>query len=833
MRLGTYLRLSQHLSFWRVRAWLQRFRFVSLSRIFRIKSVAQDERANTAIFLEFAWSTAWQLLTAAGLAFALQILELAFVNYWIAWWPIPTAGIYATWLGTIAQVGGVFIALYFTAVTAAAAAIYSQVPNNVRSLLARERWGNVYIRYLTFATFLPLCLIALHLLGFEPLRLAVPFVVVIAGIGIIAFTKLGQRAFNLFDPTRLCYVLFAELDKGTRAVSVGGFQWLDEPFQKHAYRQAAATIDTLETVSTISAAQPSPKGRAALNLTGELLKFLSAYQHQKLKIPTNSAWFEEKYRHQDWYLTDDTKVQLAHRTGTALSPETVRDHNWVEDDIERVVFQFFEVSVLAPRLDDHLELLNRIGGYVAALAAAENTQRAVRLIERLQTIFKRCRLDKGTAERSPRELMEDIAIGELLSFLHLQALTNYGARLQKRGPEATKASLRAIRWHEVGSIYTGFFRANELRQLEWLLPRIDLEMRVEGQTVTPVWYMQALISKVQAESLQDNVDALVRASDEVFRDWSNQLTKEGRVWQSAAVLSRHLEYLTKLESHYLQLFSDRFEALKSARYLRDLKWPDIKTTDWHEKVKESRHRLNESIAQHIVILQSLKRPEGIPDYFGQFVHATGESLFEDLLGQGVTEAKSLMPAYFMGSLALFEELKPSTHEFDVWFGQRIQVAKAPVVDLLELCGHSILLADLYGKQELWDNVRALWDAFISSKPEALKWFSAIVALEEPMMQLPHRGLIRTNWGMRVHAELAKLSRRRVVHGGYGISTSEMVDHPSALVRYAAKRSFLSGKDIFAVLYLAKLPGANDLEWGRMRSEMERGIEREQRAVQRA
>jgi len=773
-------------------------------------------------------ATARQLFVALGIAVALQILELVLLNYLIGRWPIPKPDVYASWLGTLAQIGGVFIALYFTAVTAAAAAIYAQVPNNVRDLLARERWGNVYIRYLTFATFLPLCLIGLHLLGFEPLRLAVPFLIVFSGVGIIAFTKLGQRAFNLFDPTRLSYVLFAELTKSIREVGPGGFRWLDPLFQKHAYRRAAATVDTLEAVSATSRSQPNPKGTAVLELMGALLAFLSQYQSQKLRIPTRSLWFAEKYQHGDWYLTEDTKVQFAHHAGITLYPETVREHDWLEDDVEQMVLTFFETSVLARRLDDHLEILNRIGGYIAALAVSGNTRRGLGLIEKLRAIFQKVRLTKEGPGKSTIDSMEDFAIGELISFLHLQALTNYAAELGKRGVEETKKHLQKIRWRKLESIYGGFFRVSELRQLEWHLPRVELEKQVEGHTVTPLWYTQALVSKSQAESLQDNVTALIDAGGKTFRGWADQLTKQGHIWQSAAVLSRHLEYLRKLETHCLPLFKAHFEAMQTARYLSDLKWPDIKPEDWYEQVGKSHRALDEAMAKHIILLQRSKRPSGVPDYFGQFVHTIGESLFEDILNQRLDEAKAVFPGYFLGCLALFDELKPPRGEFDVWAEQRIQVAAAPVLDVMELCGYSILFAELRGKAEIWAVIRGLWDAFIASRSEALKFLSAIANVGEPQMQIPHRGLIRTNWAMRVQHELAKVPKRRVMLGpSAGIYTRDVIRHKSALVRYASKHQFLSGKDIFVALYLARLPGAEGLKWGHMQSEIDESLQYEE------
>lgn len=111
-----YLRLAQHRFFWRILAWTQRLQFQILSRIFSVKYSVQEERANASILLNFVRTTARQLFTALGIAVALHILELALLNYLIPRWPVPRPDVYTIWLGALAQIGGVFIALYFTAV---------------------------------------------------------------------------------------------------------------------------------------------------------------------------------------------------------------------------------------------------------------------------------------------------------------------------------------------------------------------------------------------------------------------------------------------------------------------------------------------------------------------------------------------------------------------------------------------------------------------------------------------------------------------------------------------------------------------------------------------
>src|SRR5262249_8907509 len=152
MDSGTFLRVSQYRVFWRFRSVARRTKFEILRQVFRFRYIVRDQRTNAGILRSFLTSTAAQFLVAVCVTTALQVTELLLVPFIAQRWAIPEASNYVSWLASLAQIGGVFIALYFTAVTAAAGAIYARVPNNIRDLMTRERVGNIYVGYLTQAT---------------------------------------------------------------------------------------------------------------------------------------------------------------------------------------------------------------------------------------------------------------------------------------------------------------------------------------------------------------------------------------------------------------------------------------------------------------------------------------------------------------------------------------------------------------------------------------------------------------------------------------------------------------------------------------------------------
>ena len=350
---------------------------------------------------------------------------------------------------------------------------------------------------------------------------------------------------------------------------------------------------------------------------------------------------------------------------------------------------------------------------------------------------------------------------------------------------------------------------------------------MEGKVLTPVWYQRELVSKSQAEVLSESVGALIEIGSKFFQDWSDRLVSASRSWQSAAVLSRYLEYLNKLE-HHLKFFQTCADSLRATRHLMDLSWPDIKPEIWFETVRDFRDKLVLTIANHIVLLSTSQKPDGIPDFLGQFIHETGEKLFDSLLERRSGQAQALIKPCLIGTLVLFENMKPSTSKFDAWTEQKLQIAAAPVLDILELSGYAKLLGELHADEQLWAAVSSVWDVFLQKNPDTLRWLAAIITGGSPRFQLPHRGLVRTTWSIRVQQELSNLPRRRSLRGGIGgIYGSDTVIHASALVRYCAKYHFLKGRDIFAALYLSKQPGAEGLDWGHEGRDLAESLRREE------
>jgi hypothetical protein len=545
-----------------------------------------------------------------------------------------------------------------------------------------------------------------------------------------------------------------------------------------------------------------------------VVALLAVYQRRKLQIPTDSLWFEQKYEHKSWYQTEDTAVQMAHRAGVSLNPSSVSERDWLENRLQPIAIRCFELNLSRKRLDNVRELSTQLDYYLVALSTNGDVKGAISLALKLRDIHEQGCIARGASDEGKKEQTEDVGMADIACLSPIKIMLAYRAALDQRIPDSTIRRLKKIRWQNPESLYLNDFVIEELREIEWMLPRIQMEIEVEGKVQTPLWYQQDIVMKFQAEGVTECVNTIIESGNVFFQGWSERSAKSGRVWQSAAILSRCLEYINKLEGYVLPFFIKYYESLTASKHLTDLPWPDIKPEVWLAKVRECRSELVKAVAKHIIPLSKAQKPEGVPDYRGQFVNETGENLFDSLLERRIDEVLLLIGPYIAGTFVLFGELRPTTTELDVWAEQKLQIALAPVLDALELCGYAKLLSELYADDRLWEAVSSVWDRFLKQSQGTLPWLAAIITGGIPRFQLPHRGVLRTNWSMRIQQKLRKLPRLRPTYGGIvGSVRSDTVDHTSPLIRYCAKYEFHSGRDIFAALYLSKLPEAEGLNWG--------------------
>ena len=484
------------------------------------------------------------LVWAVGVAISIQLLNPFFESMFGL--SVPKDSDYVAFLGTVSGIGAIFIGLYYAGISAVGSAIYAKVPNNVRNLLAEERYGNVYMRFLSFLTVLSLTFVALRILGFPRNSLAVPIVAIFASFGVIAFVQLGRLAFYFFDPTKLSASIFERLQQWLGMVRVGGFHWRQQAFQKSAHQQAVTSLDTLHTLADIIAKEPHLSGKPFIELTQYLVNFLRLYEHTKSQIPTDSLWYDEQYQQRDWYLSDYSDVANAHATGTFLKPTTTTNKEWVEDRAIPILQECILANLKNKKYADLMGLFDNLDQYCRDLSRNAEIQRAIEILSEVSRIV----LDQTVVEDNEHfvldEELEKIAVVERVAFLSISVILGFGESMKGLEKQVIANRINSINWDSPRSIYKQNFPTHCLEQLEWLRDRLAFEFSVEGRLVTPHWCQTELVCLSVTQKFAPNIHTLINNGATLFSELIKKALNGKHVWQAAAIMSRAWEYWSRL-----------------------------------------------------------------------------------------------------------------------------------------------------------------------------------------------------------------------------------------------------------------------------------------------
>lgn len=832
MRNNLFLFFSQYRFFWWLRSWAIRIRFWFSSHTFGIRYKLHDKKINYISFRHLIQITQIQLIAALVFAIFLQLFDPIFYDYYkFLDLKIPDDGDYVTLLSTISGIGGVFIGLYYAAISTIGGSIYAKVPNNIRDLLAQERIGNVYMHFLAFITFLGISLVSFRVLGFDRVYLAIPIMLVASGVGIVAFVKLGQRVFYLFDPTALSHHLFGQLRQYLKMVGAGGYRWDDASFQRHAYKLASSSLDTLQTLSDITKKEVHLRGGPFISLSANLISFLLFYEKFKKHIPSDSQWYEQKYEHKDWYRTEDSRVSIAHQTGTFLQPEVTNEKEWVEDRVIPIISECFEINLIEDRYNEVLELAKYLDAYLKLLAISGRTERALTILDDLGETILGVISPESENELVANEILEKLAIIERFASMPITIALACREHIEDIDSDKVENKLSKTIWENVADLYKQEFPSYCLPRLEWFKPRLNFEVVAEGCRVTPIWYQKELLLQIEADIFAEVTDSLISKGMKLYKSWIAKSMNAKHPWLVGAIISREWEYWHKVD-HQIEIWPTKWANLSDNRKIEGLPWANFECEKLKEASKNRQAELLKLMSTQSLMLAFLKRPEGFPDYAGQFLHTTGEVSFEALLTNNTDLLSSVFVSYLYGCIMRFDNLRPKSVSTDWRVQQDFKIAAAPLLDLMELSGYARLMADYHNNEQLWEAIVSSWDKYFteSSDKPPLPLLAGIIVVTQGAFEIPHRGVLRTNWKMRINGILSNVPRHEV-YSRHFLASDTVIDHDSPLVRVFAQGSYGSfhdGIDIFITFYLRTKDGADQLDFGWKRRDLQESLDREVR-----
>lgn len=815
MALFSGQRFSDSKAYWKIRKKLLRFNFTLQSKSYSIKDRLKKSSLDALTLSHTLKATANSLIVAISISaglYGINILIAPLLGD--AGWKVPEDGDYVTFLSSVAGISGVFIGLYYAALTSVGSAIYAKVPGSIRDLLARERSGSVYMRYLSMLTLLCVTLIACRLAGLPRMIVAIPLVALLAGAGIVAFVKLGRSAFNLFDPTALSYHVFEEFNKAIVITMPGSPQWTASSFQRHAYKLASNSVETLKLLLDITMKETHQIGRPLTQLTCHVFMFLTAYENLKRRIPSDSHWYPQQYKHRDWYATPAHRVMIAHRTGTRLQPDTIRSMHWVEQKLHNDLLRSFTMTVTQSRHDDAIQLINHLDIYIQAIVMNGDLNAAFDLIDKISAAALQA-ISSSNENNPPLTTLEKLSIIESVSSLPITIALTLTKYLESTNIRKLTKSLSDVKWRSRKTLYNINLPNCLLQQSEWLFTRLTMEFRSEGRLISPAWYQNDILNLALSKCLAEMAESFSGRSIAFYKNFSDNFTNYDNRWLKACIQSSEHEFWHKAERTQYELNRSWSSSMES-RSLPGLPWPSIATAEIDKEIAGRKKHLIQSISKQAEVLLA-ERNEDFPDYPGQFSFIIGEAFLKALCENDDGLSNSIFHTYMLSCITRFESLRPPSGT-TVGLEDSFRVAAACLLDLMELSGYAFLLSEFHSNEELWHPVQAAWSKLSTGPNRAtvMAYLSLVASLNSNGFGLPLRSEVRFEWE-RVILNLFKELKTEEISEHQGMTVGYRFVHPSVLIQSINVGHFEklpSGYDLFIASWYAQAikPDKFKLDW---------------------
>jgi hypothetical protein len=729
---------------------------ISVTRwgLFNAKQALRSARESVSISRQILILILGQLVIAALIISILGLSARALADRGVlsALWKQPShPSAYANLLATVIQVAGVFLGLYFTAVSFVASTIYARVPADIRSVLMQERVGNFYIKVVALLGATATVLLAIYSLGFPSFNLYLIFTAIMAILAILSFVILGFRVFKFFDPAALVDFLAGDILRSIRGATPSGFGWADHSFQAYYQRQAERSLETYGNIVRVASAKKAVTGQTSLSLTQRLFRLLRAYGKYKIEVPTESYWFKRRNEHPNWFTSESAALTLALSSGTPLQPIAAPDSFWFEDSALKILAKLFGTLLEASEAPNLLSLVDSLRQCMDDLSEFGGVFEAVRLIKGLIPQMEPYLARKEPSPEAPEELSFHVAAVDAWCSVRISLLLGWSRGVTKRTARSFGRVLDLLDWRSGKAIYRAGFPRLVVEQLEYLLPRLQFEQTAEGRIVSPPWYRLQLAAAAYLRYVSESLLEMMSQVERGFAEESEGFVSSKRYISAAQVIQRGLEMCEKLAFH-LGKIREVVDSFEIFRRVSDLPWPVIDWSDLGRRSDAVRTRLLNSLARVAPFLATLPRSPALPDYFGQAYSVLAQETYGAMAMRRSALFDTLFPVLSSMTIVAYEKLKSLT-ELDE--ETRLFLSAEPLADLFSISGFAIIYSELDGGS-FWTTARTWWDSYLGEIPapdQVLQFFATVRDFRHSRLRLLPRDTIRTSWQQDLAARL--------------------------------------------------------------------------------
>lgn len=718
-----------------------------------------------------------------------------------------------TFLSAIASISGVFLGLYFTAISGIASSYLLRAPQNIKQFFLTEPRGQQYIKTVAITSIVSIFYIVSKSFGHHIHPVGLVFLSLLAAYMVIRFWQVGTSVFYSLEPQSAFPWITRDILFSMKNIIPPGLQWNKSAIQNHHRKLVAGKFDLIRNLVSFGKIEMKISDEQLIMAMRHIGGLLFSYSDFKNKVPTNSYWFETKNQFQDWTLADSSQIAIALYTGTPLQPKNVKNYTWYEEDALNISVEIFDFFSDAKKIISSAQALDILVNVIEVYAKDFDVKSAELLFKKTKSIS-----DKIYAIQANNHLsMEQLAFVDAQGRLAISALLGLIKYLDNYSCEDIGKRISEINWLSGKKvIYLTGLPTAMLPRLESLLNELVNEKVVEGKLVTPDWYIKTYCFQQYLFSLQSYFNFLKSLHTSHFQSNLNVLISAQQLPLAVHLIQKWKEFSAKYRRMVIEL-KKHIECSNSFRLLGDLPWVDF---DFEKEGQTALEREKEITDKMIELLPRLKTLVGdnLPDYFGQALTEGVQACYDACENDDHGRLKKILPAVFDATLAAHERLREKVKDWNQIDSQVIFLTE-PLENLFEISGYAKLYAELYQNQELWSAVENLWNIYFEAvdAKQVIQFIAAISSYRDGLFTIMPQAQLRSRWQIIFENKL----RERGIpifpdSGSYdSVNGRRQATNQSPVIRVLERsgglRLMASARDIFFATYLSNLPAAAGIE----------------------
>lgn len=734
-------------------------------------------------------------------------------------WPVNaqflSSGSINSFLAAIASVSGLFLGLYFAAVSGIASNFLLQSTQNIRRYFLSAPVGKQYVQTVALTGIVSIFYLVAESFGYSVHPIGLVFLALLGAYIIIRFWTVGSEVFYSLEPISFLPYISKSIFDYIKSVTPPGYKWNKPAIQNH-YRRLVA--DNLELVADFN-----DFGIKKIKLSDEQLiialrylgGLLCVYADHKRKIPTNSFWYKTKNQFESWTLADSTNISIALQTGTTLLPKTVKDFTWFEEQILDISLNILKFFAKEKKLDSTFQGLEVFVDAAEIYAKDFDVNSVKLLFEKLDTITLLIYSIKIDGEK--RAHKEHLAFVDTQGRLAISALLGFSKFLEDQTVVGLIEKISKIKWIQTQGVYLADLPFGMLPNLESIANDLRNELVIEGTLQSPAWYIETLCVHSYIFALQRYFDFIKSSHSEFFQSKFDKLIEEGQLPLAIHLLQRWIEFTNKYQ-RMVYVLKKHVDECTPFHKVKDLSWP-VFDFDVEEKIATNREK--EVVDKFVHLLPKLNELAGgddLPDYFGQALALGIEACYQACEENDPDRLNKILPIVFDASLTAFDKIRAKVQN---WAQEDVKIVYSTesLINLLEISGYARLYSELYQNPILWKVTQTLWDDYLGAidAHQFIQFLNTMVRYRDNLFMIMPQDNLRTGWKMSFENKLREYGFPIFPDSeSYNfLNNRQQPVHESALIRiiimWGGLMIMSSIEEIFFATYLSSHAGASGIE----------------------